>query len=223
MLAAAQRVAAGHPSLYSDTGLKQFMGKTIGSWTFEDLAIPLRVIATDITHGDRAIFSSGPLAPALLASSAIPGIFPPVRIGEAVYIDGGAVDNASVETALALGARRIFVVDVGYDDSNTGADLWTDETAPVTGARALARGTSAHALAAVAERSVQAISRYHLNRALQRIPRGIETHVIFAASGTKGGSLDFQRAPIWIEHGYQIARDYLRANVPQRVAQVAES
>jgi predicted acylesterase/phospholipase RssA len=218
MLAAAQRVAAGHPSLYSDSGLKQLLGKTIGSWTFEDLAVPLRVIATDITHGDRAVFSTGPLAPAILASSAIPGIFPPVRIGDGVYVDGGAVDNASIETALALGARRIFVVDVGYDESNSGAALWTDEGTPVTGARAFARGTAAHALAAVLERSVQAMSRYQLTRALSSMPRGIETHVIYAASGTQGGSLEFERAPAWIEHGYQLTRDYLRANVAQHAA-----
>ncbi len=218
MLAAAQRVAANHPSLYSDVGLKQLLAKTVGDQTFEDLAIPLRIIATDITHGERAVFSSGPLAPAILASSAIPGVFPPVRIGDAVYVDGGAVDNASLETALALGARRIFVLDVGYDESNTGAALWTEETAPVTGARAFARGTAAHALAAVLERSVQAMSRYQLSRALQRVPRGIETHVISAASGTRGGSLDFERAPAWIEHGYQMTVEYLRSHVAQRVA-----
>jgi predicted acylesterase/phospholipase RssA len=220
MLAAAQRVAAGHPSLYGDAGLKQLLSKTIGSWTFEDLVVPLRVIATDITHGERAVFSAGPLAPAILASSAIPGIFPPVRIGDSVYVDGGAVDNASIETALALGARRIFVVDVGYDESNSGADLWTEEGAPagVTGARAFARGSAAHVLAAVLERSVQAMSRYQLTGALSRVPRGVETHVIYAASGTKGGSLEFERAPAWIEHGYQLTRDYLRANVTRRAA-----
>src|SRR5262249_58973121 len=136
--------------------------------------------------GTRTIFSSGPIAPAAMATAAIPGIFPPVRIGDAVYVDGGAVDNASIETALALGARRIFVVDVGYDESNSDEALWSEDTATATATKA--RGNASNALAAVLERTVQVVSRYQIERALSRVPRGVEVHVIHAATGTRGGA-----------------------------------
>jgi NTE family protein len=210
MLAAAQRFAAGHPSLYGNAGLKNFVKKAIGDATFEQMQVPLHIIATDITHGRRKIFSSGPIAPAALATAAIPGIFPPVRIGDAVYVDGGAVDNASIETALVLGARRIFVVDVGYDDSNSGAALWSEDTA----ATVKPRGNSSHALGAVLERTVQVVSRYQIERALARVPRGVEVHVIHAATGARGGSLDFERAPVWMKQGYVFTQKYLESRLP---------
>lgn len=209
MLAAAQRVAAGHPSLYGDAGLHQFVVKSLGEGaTFEDLAIPLRVIATDMTRGARTVISSGLLAPAVLASSAIPGVFPPVRIGDTVYVDGGAVDNASIETALAMGARRIFVVDVGLDLANSGP--WGDATAVPKPSRRH-RSSLAFTMADVLERTVQVTSHYHLRRAIERAPRGVQIHLINAARGARGGSLAFDKAAAWIEQGYAAADEYLRA------------
>jgi NTE family protein len=214
-MAAAQRFAAGHPSLYSDTGLQHMINKHLAGVTFEDMRVPLRVIAADITHGTRMTFGSGLVAPAILASSAIPGVFPPVRVGESVYVDGGALDNASLETALDLGARRIFVVDVGYDESNSGSSLWQDELTPNS---SWVRGNAIHALGVVLERTVQAVSRYQLERAIERIPPGIETRVIHAATGVRGNSMDFEKAPEWLEIGYQTTSDFLRAQLPRPVA-----
>jgi len=232
MLVAARRIAAGHSSLYGDTGLRDFIKRLVGDLTFEDLALPLRVIATDITHGTRAVFGSGPLGPAILASSAIPGIFPPVRIEDAVYVDGGALDNSSIETALALGARRLFVLDVGYDEQAVGSDLWSGE--------ALARRSkdhkdskqhrndknggrrpSIHPLAALLERTSQVVSHYQLVQALARVPPGIETHVIHVGLAASGGALEFEKAPLWIDKGYEFTCAYLeraRPAVPLLVA-----
>ncbi|MGH2515671.1 MAG: patatin-like phospholipase family protein, partial [Ktedonobacterales bacterium] len=141
------------------------------------------------------------------ASSAIPGVFPPVRIEDTVYVDGGSLDNCSLETALELGARRIFVLDVGYDENSAGAPLWTSDGNPQT----LRRGLGAPPLAAVLERTVQAMSRYQLARALERIPRGVEVHVLRPGTGESGGALEFGKAPQWIERGYRQALDDLRA------------
>ncbi|HLJ81113.1 MAG TPA: patatin-like phospholipase family protein, partial [Ktedonobacterales bacterium] len=128
----ARRLTAGFPSLYSDAGMQHFIARYLQDVRFEEMAVPLRIIAADITHGTRAIFSSGLVAPTVLASSAIPGVFPPVRIGDTVYVDGGSLDNCSLETALEIGARRVFVLDVGYDESSAGAPLWTSEGDPQT-------------------------------------------------------------------------------------------
>jgi NTE family protein len=60
--------------------------------TFEELAFPLRVVATDYYGRVATIFDSGPLRPALAASMAVPGLVRPVRIGDRVLVDGAAVD-----------------------------------------------------------------------------------------------------------------------------------
>lgn len=219
----AQRMAGGQPSFYGDSGLRQFLARVVGDDTFEQLALPLRVIATDLTHGTRAVFASGPLAPALLASAAIPGVFPPVRIGEALYIDGGAVDNASVETALKLGARRIFVLDVGYDEGDSGHSPWSPSSlnganGAGNGGRATRQPAAAHAWESLLERTVQVMGRYQLEHALQQVPRGVEVHVIRVGRSVSGGALEFERAPRWIEESYAYTHAHLDAELakPQR-------
>lgn len=218
LLVAARRVTQGYPSLYSDIGLRRLVEQYVGEHTFDDMAVPLRIIATDLAYGTRAIFQSGPIAPAIMASSAIPGIFPPVCIGDHAYIDGGALDNCSLETALALGARRIFVIDVDYDDGSGPSPLWCGELTP---AALRSRGASTHALAAVFERMTQVVCQYQLRRALERIPRGIEVHRIRPGAGVEGGVMDFERSGEWIEHACTVTRDYLRSHLPQPAASAA--
>src|SRR6266571_114805 len=65
-----------------------------GMATFEQLRVPLTVVATDMNAGKPAVFRSGELTPALLASTAIPGLFPSVRINEREHLDGGVVENS---------------------------------------------------------------------------------------------------------------------------------
>lgn len=65
--------------------------------TFEELRMPLYVSATDLAKGGQRIFSRGPLAPALLAASAVPVVFPPVEIDGTPYVDGGLSNNLPIE------------------------------------------------------------------------------------------------------------------------------
>lgn len=78
---------------------------------FSALSIPLTVVATDLHRREEALFSSGPLRPALAASMAIPGLFRPVTIGGRVFIDGGTTDPLPVDP-LAGRADVIVAVDV---------------------------------------------------------------------------------------------------------------
>jgi NTE family protein len=81
-----------------------------GISTFEQLRTPLAVVATDMNAGKPAVFRSGELAPALLASTAIPGVFPAVRIDDREHLDGGVVENTPLNIAVDDGAREILAV-----------------------------------------------------------------------------------------------------------------
>src|SRR4029077_2110924 len=81
-----------------------------GITTFEQLRVPLAVVATDLNAGKPAVFRSGDLTPALLASTAIPGLFPTVRIGEREHFDGGVVDNTPLNIAVADGAKEVLAI-----------------------------------------------------------------------------------------------------------------
>lgn len=85
--------------------------------TIEDLAraaIPVCVIATDVLRGAEVQLRSGPAIPALMASTAIPGLFPPVRIGGRLLVDGAVANHTPVSTAIGLGARRVVVLPAGF-------------------------------------------------------------------------------------------------------------
>ncbi|HEY7093120.1 MAG TPA: patatin-like phospholipase family protein [Ktedonobacterales bacterium] len=228
MLSAIRRVTQGYPSLYSDTGQKRLIADLLDVVTFEELRLPLRVIASDLIYARHKIFDSGPVAPAVLASSAIPGIFPPVRIGASVYVDGGALDNTSLELALKLGARRIFLLDVGYDATNDDPAFW---------ARAVTRNrherhherlvdkpreSTMHPLAAVLERTIQVMSAYQRDRAISRVPPGVEMNVLRLSTGSGDGMLVFGKAEDWMERGYAQTQEYLRASMPAQPAQALE-
>ena len=82
----------------------------VGMTNFEQLTVPLAVIATDIGAGKPALFQRGPMAPALRASTAIPGVFPPVLVDGIEYLDGGIVDNTPLDFAVQSGAKDVLAV-----------------------------------------------------------------------------------------------------------------
>src|SRR5437764_5074467 len=81
-----------------------------GITTFEQLRVPLAVVATDLNAGKPAVFRSGDLTPALLASTAIPGVFPMVRINDREHLDGGICENPALNTAADGGAKEILAI-----------------------------------------------------------------------------------------------------------------
>lgn len=81
-----------------------------GCTTFEDLSIPLHVVATDLIAGCSTVFRSGPLTPALMASAAIPGVFPPVTVGDRVCSDGAIVNNVPISIAVGEGYGQILAI-----------------------------------------------------------------------------------------------------------------
>lgn len=79
----------------------------------EDLDPPLAAVATDIERGHKVVFTRGAAAVAAHASSAVPGIFSPVRVGESLLVDGALLERVPVDTARALGADRVLAVALG--------------------------------------------------------------------------------------------------------------
>ena len=84
----------------------------IGDAQFSDLPRRLRIVATNLRTLERAVFSKGEVALAVQASTAIPGICSPVRIGEEMYFDGGVVDPLPVDVAREMGVDSVIAVNV---------------------------------------------------------------------------------------------------------------
>jgi NTE family protein len=97
----------------------------------EELAVPFQCVAASIERAAEHWFTSGPLADVVLASCAVPGILPPVRIGDEHFIDGGIVNSIPVGRAVALGAKRIYVLQVGRLEQALRPPRWPWEVALV--------------------------------------------------------------------------------------------
>lgn len=79
----------------------------------EDASTELHMVATDLLSGNEQLLSSGDVISAVLASAAIPGIYPPVRRDNKVLVDGGVSNNTPISHAVRLGATQIFVLPTG--------------------------------------------------------------------------------------------------------------
>jgi len=84
-----------------------------GARTFEELDVEFRCCAASVERAAEHWFTEGPLVPAVLASAALPGIFPAVVIGGEHFVDGGIVNSIPVSEAVAAGATDIYVMQVG--------------------------------------------------------------------------------------------------------------
>src|ERR1041385_2133095 len=111
-------------------------GNLLARGDFDLLPIRFRAVATDLRTREAVVLRGGDLAQAVRASSAIPLVFTPERIGERVLVDGGISANLPVAAARAAGARRVIVVDLREDLSS--ADSPDDLTSPPAGAGRLA-------------------------------------------------------------------------------------
>jgi NTE family protein len=98
--------------LYSNAGLRRLVEREFPEATFEGLVVPTSVVATNLETGQERWFSSGPIIEPLLASTAMPGVFPPVVIDGEPYIDGGIANNVPFSKAVELGAKKVFVLNV---------------------------------------------------------------------------------------------------------------
>lgn len=108
----AYNAAIRRDRLYDNAELRALLHLHLKPDEMEAAAIPLYTVATNLATGEKAVFSTGSARQAVLASAAIPGFFPPVQINGQLYIDGAVTANLDLDTAVALGARRIVAIDV---------------------------------------------------------------------------------------------------------------
>jgi NTE family protein len=197
---AARNMVRRRPSLYEGSGLSRLISQHIRAHNFEDLAVPLHVVAIDLTAGTKAIFSHGPLAPAVLASSAIPGVFPPVTIDGHQHVDGGMVDPTGLDTAIELGARRIFVLDSGY-------------------AGALKRPLAS--MNAIVDHTFQVAAQHRTRWTIQQMGRSIEIVHLRPSAGFLRHSMDFTATHAYLEEGHRYATNVLTGRKGKRTPQLA--
>lgn len=112
VLSGASNLVRTRTSLQSNQPLRRLIEKMLPA-TFEDLEIPFQCVAASIERAAEHWFKEGPLVDAILASSAVPGILPAVKLDGEHFIDGGIVNSIPIGRAVELGATEIFVLHVG--------------------------------------------------------------------------------------------------------------
>lgn len=103
---------SGH--ILGNDGLCRMIQAALPVSRLEDCKLPLHVVTTDLLSGAEVLQSHGDILQALLASAAIPLVYPPVEIEGRLLMDGGVASNTPIASAVALGAQRILVLPTGF-------------------------------------------------------------------------------------------------------------
>lgn len=109
----AAKIARNPTHLLTHAPLATLLDRYLPVTEFGDLDVPFQCVAAQIEESRAVWFDAGPIRPAVLASCSVPGLFPPVEIAGKHYFDGGLVHSIPVGRAVALGAREIYVLQVG--------------------------------------------------------------------------------------------------------------
>lgn len=99
-------------ALLGNKNIKKYIEGFLKDKKFSDTKLPLGITATDLASGEQVVIKSGSLVDAVMASISVPGIFPPVKIGDKYYIDGGVVNPTPVDVVKELGADVAIGVDL---------------------------------------------------------------------------------------------------------------
>lgn len=175
-------------SIHDHAGLKSMTEDSLRSETFEDLQVPFQCVATDVSAVREAWFSSGPLVPAILASAALPAVYPAVEIDGVRYLDGGIVDDVPVSRAVELGATTIYVLQVGSFTRPR-----PEPRRPLD----------------VAIQSYWVARHHRFKRDLAAMPADVEVHLLPAGETPKMRFNDFTQTGALIDMAYEASSGYL--------------
>jgi NTE family protein len=113
-------------ALHGNGALRRMLRERLPAQTFTELVVPFECVAASVERAREQWFDSGDLIEAVLASCALPGVFPPVRIGDEHFFDGGLVNSIPLDRAVARGADTVWVLHVGRLEEDLAAPrfLW---------------------------------------------------------------------------------------------------
>jgi len=171
-------VATMKPAIHETSELRLILQHVHGAdRRIEDLETPFQCVAASIEKAAEHWFTEGPLIDAILASSAIPALFPPVEIDGEHFYDGGLVNSVPVGRAVEFGATRIFVLQVGRVE------------APLRPPERL------HEAALI---SFEIARRHRFSQDVRNLPEGIDFHLLPSGNPV---SFDDRRQLKWRDTG----------------------
>ena len=181
--------------LHSNAGLRRRLEADLPVARIEQLAVPFQCVAASIERAAEHWFSSGPIADAVLASCAVPGLLPPVAVDGEHYLDGGLVNSVPVGRAIALGARTVYVLHVGRIEQPLRVPERPWEVAAV---------------------AFEIARRHRFTRDIADLPEGVDLHIL-PTGAPKGNAnwtqymryRDFTRTHERIEAAHRASRAYL--------------
>jgi NTE family protein len=177
-----------HPgNLVDPGGLRRLIETNLPYPRLEDAQIPLNIMATN-QQGQAVRLSSGPAVEAILASTAIPGVFPPVQIDGEALMDGAIAANTPMLLAAELGASRIIILPTGY-------------ACALKEPPARAAGKALHA--------ITLMITWQLMHELQRMPADVEVHIVPTLCPLAVSPFDFSAATELIERGARSAKKWI--------------
>ena len=114
-------------ALNNGEGIELFLARIAGEYgglaSFDSLPTPFRCVALDLRSGQPVVLDRGSLSTAMRATMSLPGIFPPVKVGEQLLVDGGAMDNVPADVARAMGVDAVVAVDVSAETDSIRAQV----------------------------------------------------------------------------------------------------
>src|SRR5579863_4281698 len=176
-------------ALFDPSRLRRLIERNLSYEKLEDAEIPVHVVATNL-GGVQVLLSSGPAVEAILASAAIPAVFPSVQIGDEILMDGAVSGNTPILAAAELGASRIVVLPTGF--------ACALEEPPKS---ALGRGFHALTL----------LIAHQITRDLTHLPRGIEVITAPNLCPLAVSPFDFSHADELIARGADRTRQWLES------------
>ena len=181
--------------LTTQAGLRRALERAITDPPpIENTPIPLAIIATDSNRAERVVIRRGPLVPAILASAAIPGLWPAVEIDGRRLVDGGLVSNCDVQAAVEEGMTDVLVVDVM-------GDVFPAITMTV---------------GQVLERAFAVTALRQTDLAIKAFGGGARIAVLRATSIDKPGFADFSRTAALFRDGQVAAAEFVARHVQPR-------
>jgi NTE family protein len=192
----ARRALSTGTHLHDSGPLRQRLVHEFGELTFADLEVEFQCCAASIERAAEHWFTDGRVVDAVMASAAVPGLLPPAKVGDEHFLDGGIVNSIPLGRAVAEGADRVFVLQVGRIDR------------PLTVPRRPWE---------VARVSFEIARRHRFARELAEVPGSVETHVLPAGGTARDDNLlayrDFRRVERRITASYDASRTYLEEHL----------